>query len=1106
MPNTVVFRQPFRKRGQAWLPPSRAITLIGDVTGSGGVTLGGAADVQFTNVVGSITGSGGMVLGGTATVVHIHRIGSAVGSGGVEVAGSGNTMFKHSGQVAADVVVEWDFDNDGDFSETVEDITPYALSLETFTGRDWPSLLTGKAGPGKFRATLRNDDDRFSYFNTSSPLNTSPRSLKTGRKVRVRIAGAANADPTLVVRDRFRRADGALEADETGKLYSEPLTVNKVQNPSFETNATGWTAQGGSTITRVTSIAQSGLACLEIKRASANPPFNLYGPKCTGVDSGATTGDTVVISAWVYIPAASYPKLTLIVFGAAGVDYASADTEGLAPDTWTQISRVVTLTGTLDDIDIQFWTDDTHANGDVVAYVDNVTATVTNWAVTSNRAVATDEGGTHLAVVDAGTADYYVQARIVTVGTTANRVGVVYRYVDADDYSLALVSVPERALYLIDVVGGVETVIAGQTFDVYSGVTVGVLVEGATATVYREGVAIASGTAINPSAELVGLYAEWATGDDRPEVADFAVWDGLPTEVTGILWTGDVAELVGGVEAGPRKLATVSGEGRLSRLATQRVVPPISINGQKTGLLVGNVLASAGLLHPPGSIDTGDITTGTVVMSETSAIDAARSFEETEYGFLYEMQEGPLAFEARSARDSRTSQATFTDAPDGKYGYHRLEPYDWRREVFNRVVAGITPWEPGEATTLFTDAGPYSLSPGGTQTIQAVYNSGTATWAGHTRKVATPAAPSTPEIITQSGVTTGSISISMPATVNTGDLLLIISNLQGVDDALSAVGWTFLYNFAYAKVAAGDEGGTTIAVNAINDEYAIQVWRITSWYGSLSGGVEMSSSSFAFGDNPNPPNYSPTWGSEPTLYVAAYEAFSPSSNPSQISVPAGYTSGAYTEAGSGAYRGVGSAYRQRTGVTSEDPGAFSTSGWQNTLAYTMAIRGGVGSPTVITESVPSGADGTFAIGYVASVGGTAQTHYDIEVIGRPLVQGEPVLVQADDHDSQDDHNAIRTYTNPANLFRSIADAQAYVDLVLSKHADDRPILSLSFYATKSKAYRKQAYTRRVGDKITLTATNNAGMGISRDFFIESISHKFSHGNRLWEVTWELSPA
>ncbi|GAA1749356.1 hypothetical protein [Nonomuraea bangladeshensis] len=953
MPNNNVFRRPFRRRGQNWLPPTRP--ALADVIGAGGVVVGGAATILESIEVGTAVGAGGAVVSGAAEVYYAHQIGSQIGAGGVEVGGTGSPQFVHAGQVPSDIVVEWDLDNDGDFSAPVEDITPYVLSAETFTGRDWPSLLTGRAGPGKLRASLRNDDDRFNYFNASSPLVTAPYSLKTGRKVRVRTTAATTPDPALLARDRFRRADGALDEDETGLTYVQPLS---------------------------------------------------------------------------------------------------------------------------DD-----------------------------FAIATNRAVATGEGDPHIAVLDVGAADYYVQARIGVTGAISNRVGLIYRYVDSDDYSLCVVDLAAGGVYLLDVAAGVESVAAARTSDVYGGVTLGVLVEGSTATLYLDGVPMLSATAPNTSAEQVGIYAAWATGDARPELDDLYVWDGLPSQVEGVLWTGDIAELVSSVQAGPEKVATISGEGWLSKLATQKVTPPVSIEGRRTGPLMGNVLASAGLLHPPGSIAEGDVTTGTVAISESTAIDAARSFEETEYGFLYEMQEGPLAFRARSARDGSSSQVLFTDAPDGKFGYHRLEPYDWRREVFNRIVAGVSPWTEGAATSLYTDPGPYILTTGQTATIRASSTGLVSRWTGHTRDVKIPAAPTGVSVTTQASTSSGTFNVNLPATVNDGDLLLILvgNSLQAANwDGSAPSGWSVIGKTStfgvVAKVGESSDSGGTASFSSVNAHWAAHVYRVTGWYGSLAG-VQVSEFTSASAQ-PDPPSISPSWGPVSTLYIAAWKTWNGFAT--QTGVPSGYANGASITNTNGNGVSMGSA-RRIAAVSVEDPASFTTSPAAGPVTVTIAVRGGV-TTTQVTGSDPSGDDGTFTISYNAAVGGGTQSHENIQVSGVPLVQGDQQLVQADDYASQDEHNAIRTYTNPANLFATAADAMAYAELVLATHADDRPILSMSFYASKSPAYRKQAYTRRVGDRITLVANHNTGFGISRDFFIESISHRWSHGTRLWETTWELSPA
>ncbi len=63
-----------------------------------------------------------------------------------------------------------DWNNDGDFADSNEDISNYILNVEWERGRDFFSTLTGKSTAGTLRATLLNTDGRFSSFNSGSPL------------------------------------------------------------------------------------------------------------------------------------------------------------------------------------------------------------------------------------------------------------------------------------------------------------------------------------------------------------------------------------------------------------------------------------------------------------------------------------------------------------------------------------------------------------------------------------------------------------------------------------------------------------------------------------------------------------------------------------------------------------------------------------------------------------------------------------------------------------------------------------------------------------------------------------------------------------------------
>ena len=79
-------------------------------------------------------------------------------------------------------VLAVDWNNDGDFSDTGEDITARTMKVEWKRGNDYASQLVGKAVAGRLTATLNNESADYSTFNTSSPLTGN---LVPGRKVKL---------------------------------------------------------------------------------------------------------------------------------------------------------------------------------------------------------------------------------------------------------------------------------------------------------------------------------------------------------------------------------------------------------------------------------------------------------------------------------------------------------------------------------------------------------------------------------------------------------------------------------------------------------------------------------------------------------------------------------------------------------------------------------------------------------------------------------------------------------------------------------------------------------------------------------------------------------
>lgn len=872
MPSITTRRPPFRRRGQNVLPLGPHVSLRASVTGTGGVTLGSDA----------------------------------------------STTFEHK-QVPSNIVIEVDWDNDGDFDEPEEDITSLVLSGTCKTGRDWPSQLTGKAGPGALRLTLRNDDDRFSYFNASSPLNTDPFSLKTGRKARVRVAEAGNPDPVLLARDRFERAGGSLVATENGLTWTDQTTA---------------------------------------------------------------------------------------VF---------------------QVSDNAALT---------------------VPEIDGTGVVVNEIAI---------------ATINLGTDTFYAQMSSPHKDGT-NTVGMVYRYVDTDNYGMViwqgLGSSTEIAHY--ERVAGVstETFSTGQ-IEFQEDTTFGFLLEDDQVTIYLNGVPYETGDAFTGASTLMGIRGNG--GENRwPIVDNFYVWSNVYAEEEGILWTGDISDLTVRVDPGPEKFAELRGEGWLAKLASTDITPPTSVGktinsfsiGQTTGVLTGKTLALAQMLHPPGPIQMGEITAGSVGLPKGKALDIARQFEELEFGFLYETAEGPIGFDSRTARDSLYSRVSFSDAAGTQFAYQSITPYDWRREVINQVEAGVS-------------------------SVLPDYNGASGSFANNAAGVDTDA-----EVVLPSA------NDAAP-----GDLVIaIITPTQGPANGqqwITPHGWV-AFNPSqelgkvriYAKVLTAVDLGAT--VEFYNDastggSYIWEVHRIANWYGSIAGGVAVAEPAVQTGAiarsgfNEYKPLF-PPWGKQPTIFIATIAGMTS-------------TSGAAVSFAAG---------DQPHGYGNFFPGSL-VNGSIN--AYDVAQDSVIYSGNREVEK-PSRWNGTFT-------GFDIVENNLIAIRGFAGVNPDPSgtrTVRVDDLDSQDEHNAVRSHRNPANLFRSNADARRYGNHVLARYADDRPIFAMGFTATKSGAYRNQALRRRVSDRMTLEADNNSGLGIEGDFHIESITHTFSNGVTRWDVLWELSPA
>jgi len=127
----------------------------------------------------------------------------------------------------------------------------------------------------------------------------------------------------------------------------------------------------------------------------------------------------------------------------------------------------------------------------------------------------------------------------------------------------------------------------------------------------------------------------------------------------------------------------------------------------------------------------------------------------------------------------------------------------------------------------------------------------------------------------ETGATTH--TVSYPATVNAGDLLLLLVGTNGNPAITEPSGYTALLDLANgtsnskinisALDAAGTEGGGTTTFETDASEASISViWRISNWGGTLSTDVDISTGSTSV--PPDPDAVTAGWGSDTNLFIA----------------------------------------------------------------------------------------------------------------------------------------------------------------------------------------------------------------------------------------------
>ena len=212
----------------------------------------------------------------------------------------------------------------------------------------------------------------------------------------------------------------------------------------------------------------------------------------------------------------------------------------------------------------------------------------------------------------------------------------------------------------------------------------------------------------------------------------------------------------------------------------------------------------------------------------------------------------------------------------------------------------------------------------------------------------------------------------MPATVNLGDLLLVFISLHYTSFNSPATiqtpsGWTEVWNArhtvssnvievgVYARVSNGTEGGTTVdfvtSGTNPNANGAAQCYRITDWFGSLSG-IEVGTENSGASANPDPPSLTPSWGAEDGLWFVV--AGAADDDATVNTYPSLFGNGVDTTSGASANNrsSIGVA-RRETSLTVINPTTFTLSEAELWISQTLAVRSAEVASATSAQTLPS---------------------------------------------------------------------------------------------------------------------------------------------------------
>lgn len=188
--------------------------------------------------------------------------------------------------------------------------------------------------------------------------------------------------------------------------------------------------------------------------------------------------------------------------------------------------------------------------------------------------------------------------------------------------------------------------------------------------------------------------------------------------------------------------------------------------------------------------------------------------------------------------------------------------------------------------------------------------------------------------------------ITMPATVNAGDLLIVEFASFGSSAVTTPAGWNLISSLndagsirssTYWKSADGSEGGTTVnfvTVNSVNGCAIVSRIQAGTWSGTPERTAVAAGVSTV---NPNPPNHTASWGAMNTLWLATFCGDNGGAGET-ISVYPYPDDNIKVVAGSGTFAATTAGCSVESATASLNPGTFTRSQTGRAVSSTVAIR------------------------------------------------------------------------------------------------------------------------------------------------------------------------